>query len=407
MATKAVNEGFLVTLNALDKTENTTIDLSTSVSSIYVQENYMNHAFPLFIFNFQVTEEEREILALHNVELSLKVEIFDATVNNGSETETIDVYPSDVLLETIIRIYDRPVIQSKTKSDEDAEETESVGRDESLPLLYYQVSGIPKDLIKTNRSVINRIYQNASLNEILVNILSEISSKSVYIENAHNQERPKSLLIPPLSPVPAVHFLQNSYGIYHSPLTLFFGNEKTYCCPLNSERSEYDRNFSYIIKTSNSTGDQSIYSNPVIEENDESITVYAPGLSGFSNSTDLLGDELGTTSVFFSYDDNFNTVFSNEQNAAENSEKVRYFWNENSDNLFVEEFKKTIKTRKSLEIHVSNIRPSYFTPQTKFVVSGEEEVANGEYFLLEKNYGLTSSDNKHFQMATVLKLVKK
>jgi len=404
MAYSDKKQGFLLTASIL-RPSGDYIDCSKMISDIRIKKDYISASFPLCMISFNVTVENRDILRDEDIEISLSVEAYNSLDSDVQETDGEDIVTTDEVLSTIIRPYEKPYDVSDVKDDEDNEDSENIGIKESVNTVSYTVSGIPKSLIIKNKSIINTIYDGATINDILVNILSDIDTSDILIEPSDNGTSYENIIIPPLSPIAAIKYLDNFYGIYNENLGIFLDNTKSYVYPLNkANRDYYSNTLEIYIKTSNETSNNDIYTNAKLDD-DNNIRVYKRAVPSFVETKKVTGDTIATNTVFYSYDENYNLVTRGETYDM-GYEKNRYYWNTGSNAIAENKFSANALAEASA-ISIPNINPEIFTPMTKAMISGDtSDTVNGEYFIGEVSYILSSSDFLHFNASTILKLIK-
>jgi len=296
-------EKFLITSSLLNKTTGGSKDISANIENIAIQNDYLENSFPLFVIGLKGTKELIDEIQFNSVKIYLKISSFIQDDTDMKEDDS-DIAVNDVLFETTIRCYDKPVRKLNSSADVDKEETDN-DLDNSAAFVKYQISGIPENLIEKNKTIINEVFEQASMNEILVNIFSSVDNNELYIEDSNNKIREKSLLIPPLNLVQTVRYLQDFYGIYEDNLCLYFDINKTYIYSLNNEKKIYDKTFSIELKETKKSADTLMYNRPLFNS-DGDMMMYLKNITTFSSQKEIIDDNLGNETIFYSYDDEFN-----------------------------------------------------------------------------------------------------
>ena len=214
MATKSINQEFLISGYLEDLTGNQLINLEDSIVSIAIKKDFMTDIMPLFVVNLKVDYATREILRTNDFRIALTIDEFDSTAEMGEENN-IDYIPSDNTLNTILKIFDKNIQPIDLKEDPD--------NDENVTSQKFELSFacIPEQIYNSNSKVINDVYKNASNNEILIDILNTENTQ-LYIDPSDNTDRENTLFIPPLNISKAIEYLQQNYGLYNSAYNLFF-----------------------------------------------------------------------------------------------------------------------------------------------------------------------------------------
>jgi hypothetical protein len=395
-------EKFLIESTLLNQNDGTSKDISENILNVFIQNDYIENSFPLFVVNIRGTQELIEEIQFNDVKIYLKISSYIQESTEAEEDED-NIIINNIVLETTIRCYDKPVKkENKTEDVDTAEENENIGT--SAAFFEYQISGIPEDLIEKNKNIINDVFEDATLNEILVNIFSSLDNNELYLEESPNTTREQSLLIPPLNLIQTVKYLQTFYGIFDDGLVLFFDTNKTFLYSLTNEKKEYENTFSIQLKEAKSTADSSIYNRPLFDSNDN-IMMYIRSLTSFVSQKQIISDNIGSQTIFYSYDENFNLNIRKKSN-NEIFEKTRYYWNQNKEKISEDQFYNANKKTDAISFIFNNINYKYFKPTTKFLLNTNDSNIDGEYSLVENSIAFSTSDFKHYTSYNSLKLIK-
>lgn len=397
-------EKFLVEATVLDKTNSTSFDISKYIHSISIKKDYFVDSFPLFVVNFMTTSELRDLMRDNEIMLDLKVSRYldiDAEVTEDSTEQPII---DDVIIDTVIRVYEKPYTTTDIKEDEDDENSENIAT--TLQTIPFQIVGIPDELLLKNSTVINEVYENAKMEDIIINILSSIEKNNIFMDKTDNQTRELSLLIPPLNVIPAIKYLQDIYGIYNSQLGIFFDLDKTYLFKFFNKDRNYKNNFEIMIPNSNDIGGDLKFTTPLLDENDN-IRIYLKTVPNFSSDLSVNMDTLGETTIFNSYDFDFNVVQRTFSSAELSSSKVRYYWNTYQNEIFEESFRNvSLNSAEGIGITIPNISPNYFSLDTLTTLTSNNSYANGVYGLVGSSFMLSTSDYEHYTSLLHLRFTK-
>lgn len=408
MAFQTISKQFLIESQLIDNTAGETINIGQYIQDVIVRKRFLTDAFPLYVIDIQTTEEIRDRMRDHDVKISLRISSFDAKQNSEKDDADEDTLPEDELIfEGILRIYDKPYMTSATKKDEDNEE-ETNNKENSIPLIYYRVAGIPEELIEKNRHNINRIYNDAKLEEVLINLLTEEDSESkIFIQTSDNQDSFKNILIPPMSLVPAINHLQKHYRIYNGPLACFFDYKKIFI--FNSSTTEILNGGNTInlnVLNINNVNNAETFSNILFDSENNNIKLNMKTPPAFQNSEKVDGDMIGSKAVYYSYDDHFNLITRDASN-GESFEKTRYFWNPSGLYSEEQEFQKTSTTSKSIMFSLTAINPELITPLSVVSITSDYDYMNGEYQPNEISYSFSTMNKKSYNMIMVVGAIKK
>jgi len=397
-------EKFLVEATLLDHTNNDAIDISKYINSIAVKKNYISESFPLFVINLMTTQIVRDKMRDNEISINLKVSKY--TDSNAETTEDSAEQPviDEVIIDTTIRIYEKEYNTSSQKIEDDNENEDN--ETTSLQIIPYVLVGIPDELVLKNAQVINEVYENAKMNDIMVNVLSSVEKTEIFIDSSDNNDREKSLVIPSLNVIPAIRYMQDTYGIYNSSLGIFFDLNKTYLYKIFNKNREYRNTFETIVVPANDIAEDQKFMTPLFDE-ENNVRLYLKIVPDFITNATVNYDTLGETTVFNSYDFDFDPIKRVYTNEEALNKKVRYYWNKNQNKLFEETFiDESIQIAEGTGISLSNVDPNYFSVDTLYTISTQNEYINGKYALIENSFMIFTSDYIHYNSLVHLKLTK-
>lgn len=397
-------EKFFVGATLLDRTNDATIDISPYIRAISVKKNFINNSFPLFVIDIMTTEQIRDIMRDNEISVNIKVDRYSDTDSETNEDSSEAPVIEDTIIDTTIRIYDKPYVSSSTYKEEDDENSDSMS--DVMRVFPYQLSGIPDELVAKNDKIINEVYGNAKINDILVHILSQVENNEIYIDSSDNPERFSSLLVPSLNVIPAIRYIQSVYGIYNSSLGIFFDTDRTYLYkPFNKNRINNNTVEVITIKANDISDDNKLLT-PLVDENNN-VRIHLKNTPDFTSFTKINNDEIGKTTVFNSYDSNFDVVRRIVEHPGVEGNKTRYYWNYQQDKLFEDTFiNENKEVGEGINISLSNIDPNYFNIDTLYVLNTQTEYANGNYNLIEQAFSIYTTDYEHYNSMINLKLIK-
>jgi hypothetical protein len=117
-------------------------------------------------------------------------------------------------------------------------------------------------------------------------------------------------------------------------------------------------------------------------------------------------DLVGTRRNYFSYDPNFLTKVSTQDDNNPEFKKIRYFYNESGYSMAETEHEMRSRYSRGTAIPLNNIDPSLITPLTKVQITGGTPITNGDYLIMSKQYSFTSGDYTHFSPTVLITLAK-
>jgi hypothetical protein len=98
----------------------------------------------------------------------------------------------------------------ETQYMKDPEENPTGSLEDMEKTILYTCNGVPKELIVINEEELNKCFENAEMNDVLVYILSKYNKnmeKPIYLEEPTNKEIFDSVLIPPMNLTTTFDFL--------------------------------------------------------------------------------------------------------------------------------------------------------------------------------------------------------
>jgi hypothetical protein len=315
-------EKFLIEATLLDRTNDTIIDISSFIRSVNIKKEFISNSFPLFVIDIMTTQQIRDIMRDNDISINLKIDKYSDSDSELSEDSNEIPIIEERIVDTNIRIYDKPYMSSSNYKEEDDENSD--GMSDVMRVFPYQLSGIPDELVAKNDKIVNEVYDNAKINDVLVHLISQVEDNEIYIDNSDNSERFRSLLIPPLNIIPALRYLQNIYGVYNSSLGIFFDLNKTYVYKIFNKDRQNTNTVEIITIPANDISDDNKLLTPMVDENNN-IRIHLKNTPDFTSFTKINNDVIGKKTVFNSYDYNFDVIKRIIDNAEVEGNKTRYY----------------------------------------------------------------------------------
>jgi hypothetical protein len=384
------------------------IDLSKNVKSVSVKKAFIENCLPLYVIDLRIEKAIRDRIRDSKSEISLSVSeyVLDDTTEMN-ETSPTSGYSDDIVVSTVLVPYDKPLATNaqSTDSDDDSDSDETSSKTANIRV-DYELNCIPKDLLEINSGVVNQIYEDATMNDVVANILSDAvpSDMSVRIQPSDMKDRIDSLIIPPMNVVPAIRFLQSTYAIYENDLAVFFDTGKAYVYdPVDSSRFLSKKTLELITKKTSDTSDDSIYSNLQTDSDTGDMRLYMKNDVAIGSVKDVFMDGVGQTTVISSYDERLNGIRRQYDNDSTNG-KTRYVWNEMQDPIFEKSILRT--STAGATIAISGADPNSFGPETYVLMSASIDAISGYYAISEEDYTISTSDYSTYSISIVLTLSK-
>jgi hypothetical protein len=315
-------EKFLIEATLLDRTNDTIIDISSFIRSVNIKKEFISNSFPLFVIDIMTTQQIRDIMRDNDISINLKIDKYSDSDSELSEDSNEIPIIEERIVDTNIRIYNKPYMSSSNYKEEDDENSD--GMSDVMRVFPYQLSGIPDELVAKNDKIVNEVYDNAKINDVLVHLISQVEDNEIYIDNSDNSERFRSLLIPPLNIIPALRYLQNIYGVYNSSLGIFFDLNKTYVYKIFNKDRQNTNTVEIITIPANDISDDNKLLTPMVDENNN-IRIHLKNTPDFTSFTKINNDVIGKKTVFNSYDYNFDVIKRIIDNAEVEGNKTRYY----------------------------------------------------------------------------------
>jgi len=395
MTRHSITHQFKISGYIEDLTNNTEYSLNDQILSVAIRKDYMADVFPLFVVKANVTSEFREKLRKIKFRLAISIDQFNATDTSNLEYDE-QILETNVL-NTILKIYD-PNITKMTLKDDDQSDDESIVKNQKVVVTFV---GIPDNLVEINNDVINTVYENASMDEMCVDILGGYNP--LYLDPSDNKNRERSVLIPPLNLSKTIEYLHTYLGIYDTDPILFFDTDTTYLC-----KRFKDKNATYLNKIDiqvldiNEVSSISDY-NLVEIDDDNNIYQNMNDTPIYAKNTDVKDNEVGGTAIFGSYGSDYELVTRTYVNNP-NENKKRYFWNDNKSELYEKAILNTTDTQASFTL--LNCSPKLITPKTLVSINSDDENANGIYTISSCRVIFDSTDMKTFTNTILISCIK-
>ena len=392
------------TLKAMLLIGDSSEDITQYVTSIMVKKKYIENVFPLFMVNLLTTSRIRNIIRDNKCNISLSVSSFNYNENNGlGEEDSSTIYPTENIYNTILRIYEKPFTTTYSANDEDIDDY--TDNRENAPFIEYSVACIPEDLVDKNNNIINTVYAQTNTSTIAMNILDEMGINNLYFEPGDNKNEYSTVLIPPMTPVSAIKYLDNTYSLYGTGMcALFFDCNKTYLYNALSVDRSFEKTFLY----EHTAGKENTFQNMNIPEYDKEqkvlryVGVQTPI---FIDDRRVNYDAVGSDVVYYSYTDGYDLINRQDTHSSE-YKKTRYFWNPFKNKAYETSFNIISDDFRSVGMAYDGIDPEYFTPDTKVIINSEHVEIHGEYGITEVSYMLTTRDHIEYSAKTTLALKK-
>ena len=399
MAFLTQNHKFSIALTASNQVS--TIVLTKYVDEINIKCDYLKSVYPIFVVNMSIPESSLNILRDQKLDLFLRIFRNITEESEDEETGLEEMVADKIIFETTLQMFDNPVITKYTKQDEEeTEESEEDSDNTAEQFFKYQVSAIPTDDLKFNNNIINDIFEDSTVSEALVSVLSNNFSGEIYLQEPTNTKKYNHIIIPPMNFIPAIKYLQEYYSAYDNDINIFFDNKKMFIYDARNKEIDSENTLTIEVKPKNDNSDTLNYTIPYIDDK-ENVLIYLSNEPVYSVTADFKNNMIGGTTIYNSYDDNYNLV---SRSYSENdSEKVRVFWNSQRDSRY--ETSNNNMIDRLTQITILNCDPTLFQPSTLYKINSTLDYMDGEYRIVSKFIKFYNSSEK-FLCSTNLSLVK-
>lgn len=391
---------FKITVNAINRQTSEIINFSDTLISFSGKENYLENVFALYVLKFQISNEQLKFLSENDVNFSISILRATNVLNQSNEDYDLnDITYDKEIFNDVLRPFNRPKIENI--KDKEYESDDDATPDQQK--IIYTINCISIAALSYNNPIINGIYTDTTLKNVLVNIVSSVFKETLYFQDPDNTAIFPTVFIPPMNLVPALEFLESGYEIYKSDFNMFIKSDHFYVYCINQPERNYEHRFDInIVNMTQNTNDE-LYQYFQLDENDNG-DIYYKNTPVVSDTHDIVANVVGNNMIAYSYDNNFNLVTRN-YNIESDYNKVRYYWNNKKTKIAelgtLEQFTNTCT------ISLANIDDSLFEPSTRIQINGSTlDFANGIYSLVLKIFTYKSDNFKTYTNNVVLQLAK-
>lgn len=391
---------FKITVNAINRQTSEIINFSDTLISFSGKENYLENVFALYVLKFQISNEQLKFLSENDVNFSISILRATNVLNQSNEDYDLnDITYDKEIFNDVLRPFNRPKIENI--KDKEYESDDDATPDQQK--IIYTINCISIAALSYNNPIINGIYTDTTLKNVLVNIVSSVFKETLYFQDPDNTAIFPTIFIPPMNLVPALEFLESGYEIYKSDFNMFIKSDHFYIYCINQPERNYEHRFDInIVNMTQNTNDE-LYQYFQLDENDNG-DIYYKNTPVVSDTHDIVANVVGNNMIAYSYDNNFNLVTRN-YNIESDYNKVRYYWNNKKTK--VAELGTLEQFTNTCTISLANIDDSLFEPSTRIQINGSTlDFANGIYSLVLKIFTYKSDNFKTYTNNVVLQLAK-
>lgn len=230
----------------------------TNIKSLMIDYDYDNKNMPVMLIKISIDKNIIDDMIEHcnDKEVILNVYKFD----NSSTTKLKEVYISDSFM----------YFMSKETNDNKVLDYSDFTEDSEDIFKTITIGLVKKELLTNNKRIINEVFHNTSLINVLVKNMQHMK---LLIEPLHNNKYIDSIIIPPTNSITNyIKYIDNIHSLYDTKYRLFYDFDMTYLLSSsgNIVKSNKDHIYTFIININN-TVEEISKSQGVKTENDTFI----------------------------------------------------------------------------------------------------------------------------------------
>lgn len=216
--------------------------LPNALSHLAIFNDYEKNVMPIVQMNATISKDAyyKMIAQKDKVKIRLRIQKYYVKSSNGSESLMSD-YINDtfsILLndndEDMYRVLNDKLITTKKRSELEAINEND---DMSIELFLYKLN-----IVKSIRSFINVILKDCTITDAITYILHKADINNMLLAPVDNTNLYKQIIIPPLSVIDSIYWLDYFYGIYKDGTMFYFGLDRNYIMPYSGRSKVYTKN---------------------------------------------------------------------------------------------------------------------------------------------------------------------
>lgn len=390
----AITNKFTASLSAINQDTGEELQLQNALTSVAIKKDFAVNVYPLYVLTMKLTETDRQYIVKNNVYFVLKINKYSVSGSTDQSSDESSAAPTitGIVIDETLKPFDKAkiIVTPNAADDIDADASSDSIKAQRVS---YTAACIPMKELEYNNSIINACYSDANVNEACINIISNSYSGDIYYEESKNVNRYDSLLIPPMSLIEAIRYLNSAYELYDDEVSPFFDGSKFYVYDIRNKSRDFDNSFFINILKSEDNANKSVYQVPQLDDEDD-VQLYLPNDPDISSTHDVYFNSIGGTAVFSSYDSEFNLVTRDYSNDS-STKKTRYFWNPLQKASYESRFLASFY--QSISVGLPNFDPNIVNPGTKIIVSGSDlDDINGQYALIAEAIFFSTTDFSNY-----------
>lgn len=383
---------------------NRMVNLSKYLVNVVVTSDYKDKIMPMWAFNFQLPYSIKRELQEEDFSLPFRIYSIKKSGIEGNDPYFPD---EEVIYDEVI--YEDEIIEyTKTHSNikQYTEDEENVDQN-AIQSLPYTISGLSKNIMETNSSILNGNYRNSmSLNALKASIQDLDKKINIITSDANLVREYEQIIIPPMNLIPAIKHILTYYPIYNTYTGIFFNDPNNLHIFTNTFDSLRTRIDVEVLDNS-----QEIQYNPddfILTQKEENYYTYKTNITPSFETTKKVNDVLlGIEKIIYSYDDIFNLRSGSSVDRNNIYNKKRIYWNELNDDSSISIIEDIYKRNKVTALNFLNVDPRIFNQYTYVNILGDDSISYliDKYSVVAKTEVFSTSPNNKFIFNNELTLV--
>lgn len=360
------------------------------LSQLDIEENFEEYYFPFIKVTLIISSNDYYKIMKHKNKCKLNIRIdkrYNSTKKNDKSLRKVFIN------KTFNIIMDENTEDMKNSLKEDASKTDYTQRiskgveDNDNKIEFYLFT----DIIEGTKKNINKVIRNGTVTNAIAHIATVGGINNIIMPPAHNTTVYPEMLLPELSVLKSLAYIDTYYGIFKTGTIIFFDIDYTYIIPYSGNCDAY---LSKEITTTNIIVPKSVNTNhentlgslkkPNDKNNNYVIGDYSTlDISNKSISNNYIN--ANSTTVYDSYNESKSTSTSKAK--AKNKNFTKFLENK-TENPFIATMYSAQSNAKSdvISIRLYDFDISVITPNKKFNMIFEDskyrKKYNGSYILV-------------------------
>lgn len=356
-----INYKYNILLSIMD-VDGRVYNYSDRVTFLTILDDYMNSVNSAIKIGFFVSPTMHNILNLRASKMTYTLSVTSTEVSPYQQTTTN--YRQFYLENFKIKPINVP--NSIYKSDDNA------SAEGNTDFIQVVMDFIPATVLTYNRYMCNGIYNDVTVNDVILYLLNKMKLPVIY-EEPDNTKRYSQIILPPNNLFMSFKFLQQHYGIYNNGLSMWFkGN--VFCL-----KNTYNSDYTPKINQDN-VNNVRIYVNKSVKEYN---SMYGEGtkhdmrLNIFEYYTKLekiliedniisLEELYGNNHMIYSRNLDETYITDTTLNYKENEDKLKLYWNGIENPTVLHQYFNQLRNSIRITVDYKNSNLGMWSPLNRF-----------------------------------------